>query len=112
MDPTESPPGNGSHAIGGPEGEQLLAVTYEIVLPIIATLGLFGHVCSLVVLSRTKFHGFIFTYLKAMAVVDALYLLYCMQVVRVQHVRSQQLFSLFLRLKPPLNSDASGSGAV
>ena len=59
-----------------------LFITYNIVSPCLSAAGIFGNVLSLYVLSSvTKFKGFMFTYMKALAITDTFYLVSVLQVI-------------------------------
>ena len=69
--------------ITGPTGLHGLKWTYGIFMPIISTLGIVGNCLTLYVLlsSNKKFTtGFIFSYIKSLAVVDTIQLLFSLQV--------------------------------
>ena len=59
-----------------------LFVTYSIVIPSFCIAGIFGNLLSLYILSaNTKFKGFMYTYMKGLAITDTLYLIFDLQVL-------------------------------
>ncbi len=65
------------------EGDRtdLMLWTYQIVLPVISSLGLLGNILSVVVLSRTnKFKSVMYIYLRGVAWADMCYLVFALQV--------------------------------
>ena len=58
-----------------------LFVTYGLVIPVLSTAGIFGNLLSLYILSSNKhFKGFMYTYMKGLAITDTLYLVAVLQV--------------------------------
>ena len=64
-----------------------LYMTYHVIIPCFSAAGIFGNLLSLYILSSNKnFRGFMFTYMKGLAITDTLYLISVLQVRRfLQH---------------------------
>ncbi len=57
--------------------------SYNVIIPTISIVGIAGNILSLVVLNffnNKKFKGFLFAYMRLLAVVDTLHLLFTIQV--------------------------------
>ena len=78
--PVDGEDENGSEPIITTDHEAFIATTYTIVLPLIASVGIVGNLLIVVVLVRHNFQGFIYTYIKSLAVTDLCYLVFTMQV--------------------------------
>jgi hypothetical protein len=58
-----------------------LYLTHNVIIPCISVAGIFGNLLSLYILSSNKkFRGFMFTYMKGLAITDTLYLISVLQV--------------------------------
>lgn len=78
--PVDGEDENGTESIITTDHEEFIATTYTIVLPLIASVGIVGNLLIVVVLVRHNFQGFIYTYIKSLALTDLCYLIFTMQV--------------------------------
>ena len=63
--------------------ESGIRITYAYVIPVLSSAGIFGNMLSLVILNSNKnFRGFMYTYMKGLAVTDTLYLISVLQVTQ------------------------------
>ena len=63
--------------------QEIIELTYEILLPVISSVGIMGNSFIFLLLSQKKFNGFMFTYLKGLALTDLFYLFFCLQVNKI-----------------------------
>ena len=63
-----------------PENEEVIELVYEILMPIVACLGIMGNILGYIILRQDKFSGLIFSYMKGLAFTDTMYLIFCLQV--------------------------------
>ncbi|TRY79660.1 hypothetical protein TCAL_02006 [Tigriopus californicus] len=63
-----------------PEGQKIIETTYQIILPITASIGILGNISAVIILFWFKFNNrFFFTYMKGLAITDLGYLLFTLQ---------------------------------
>lgn len=76
------PPPPTDNSTGTQSKEAVIVVVYEILLPLISTIGIIGNLAVFAVLRRNdkKFSGFMYSYMRGLAITDTIYLLFCIQV--------------------------------
>ena len=90
--------------------ESGIRITYAYVIPLLSSAGIFGNMLSLFILNSNKnFRGFMYTYMKGLAITDTLYLISVLQVIsRFQNKNNNNnnldIF-LFLSFKQRLDSN-------
>lgn len=78
------PEANATQPSVTPEGQKIIETTYEIILPITASIGILGNISAIIILFWFKFNNrFFFTYMKGLAITDLSYLFFTLQVVLV-----------------------------
>ena len=71
--------------------------TYGIFMPITCLLGIFGNILTLYVMlaNSKKFNGYIYLYMKGLAIIDILQIIHTIQVSRFQTWADKKLAIIF-----------------